>query len=229
MSLVSRLAPNDLERLSADVDGALTPRERSTMEARLETDANLRQALAERRAVKASLAGLPEYRLPRSFILHEADVRRGASRPAFPALRFATLVAGGLFVLTTALRWLPASGVVPASQSAPLAAAELQAEVGAAATESGLELRAEPPAAAPEEGLADSLLAAPTPTASATACPTCPTARTTDKADDAEAFGQSVGAVDHEASGPAPLSAAQWVFGLAALGLGALTLRARRR
>jgi hypothetical protein len=228
LSLLGRLAPNDLERLSAYVDGALTPRERSTMDARLEADADLRQALAELRSVKASLAGLPEYRLPRSFILRDADVRRRTPRAAFPALRFATIIASGLFVLTTAIRWLPSSGMALAFRSAPPAAAELQAEFGAAATETGLELRAEAPAAAPEEGLMDSLMAAPTPTADATACPTCPTALTTAKVDDAPELGQSIDTADHEAGDIAPLSAAQWLLGLAALGLGALTLRARR-
>jgi anti-sigma factor RsiW len=229
LSLLSRLAPSDLERLSAYVDGALTPRERSTMDARLEADADLRQALAELRSVKTSLAGLPEYRLPRSFILREADVRRRAPRPAFPALRFATIVAGALFVLTTAVRWMPSSGMALALRSAPPAAAELQAEFGAAATETGLEFRAEAPAAAPEEGLADSLMAAPTPTAAATACPACPPALTTANADDAAELGQSIDAADHEAGAVVPLSAAQWLLGLAALGFGALTLRARHR
>jgi hypothetical protein len=132
LSLLSRLTPNDLERLSAYVDGALTPRERSVMDARLETDINLQQALAELRSVKDSLAGLPEYRLPRNFILREADVRRRTPRPAFPALRFATIVAGGLFVLTTAVRWMPSSGMALACglRLRPTA----QAEFGAAAS-----------------------------------------------------------------------------------------------
>jgi hypothetical protein len=231
---LSRLAPKDLERLSAYVDGALPSRERADVETRLGTDADLRRALAELRSVKASLAGLPQARVPRNFTLREADVAQRAPRTAFPYLRFATAVAGGLFVLTTAVRSLSPPIMPFASAPAPQLAAEVLGELEGAAAgtqESGAELRMEAPAAAaaPEESLADALAPAPTPTPAGTACPSCPASFSTTKTELGKDSEEGAGRAAAETQAPTPLGAAQWLLGLTVIVLGVLTVRARRR
>ena len=232
MSRLGRLAPNDLESLSAYVDGVLSARDRAGLEARLQADPELRQAAAELRSVKAALAGMPERRVPRNFTLREADIVRHARRPALPYLRFATIVASALFVLTTAVRSLSLPFMQMASAPAPQFAAEVQGELEPliAGTEAGAELRAEAPAAAaPEEGLADALAPAPTPTPAAIACPECPTSLETAKAEVGMSSNEVAGEAGREANAIAPLAAAQWLLGMVAIVLGLLTLRARRR
>ena len=232
MSRLSRLAPKDLENLSAYVDGVLSARDQAGLETRLRADPELRQAVAELRSVKASLAGLPERRAPRNFTLREADVGRHAPRPALPYLRFATLVASALFVLTTAVRSLSLPFMQMASAPAPQFAAEVQGELEPliAGTEAGAELRAEAPAAAaPEEGLADGLAPVSTPTPAATACPECPTSLATAKAEVGMSSNEVAGEAGREANAIAPLAADQWLLGMVAIVLGLLTLRARRR
>jgi hypothetical protein len=232
LSRLGRLAPNDLESLSAYVDGVLSARAQAGLEARLQADPELRQAVAELRSVKSSLAGLPERRAPRNFTLREADVGRRARLPALPYLRFATIVASALFVLTTAVRSWSLPAMQMASSPAPQFAAEVQGEVEPliAATQTGDELRAEAPAAAaPEEGLADALAPVSTPTPAATACPECPTSLATAKAETGVNSNEVAGEAGGEALRIAPLAAAQWLLALAAIALGLLTLRARRR
>jgi len=231
LSRLSRLAPNDLESLSAYVDGVLSARDRSSLEARLQADPELRQAVAELRSVKASLAGLPERRAPRNFTLREADVGRHAPAPTFAYLRFATIVASALFVLTTAVRSVSLPILQMASAPAPQFAAEVQGEMEPqiAGTQAGAELRAEAPAAAaPEEGLADELAPAPTPTPAATACPEGPTSLATAKAELGESSNDVAGQAGRAANAIEPLAAAQGALALAAIVLGLLTLRARR-
>jgi anti-sigma factor RsiW len=232
LSILGRLAPNDLERLSAYVDGALPAREQAGLEARLKADAELRQALAEVRSVKAALAGLPQRRLPRNFTLQQADVGRRTSRLAFPYLRFASIVASALFVLTTAVRSLSLPILPMASAPAPQFAAEVQGELEAAVAgtpEAVGELRAEAPAASTaEEGLSDSLAAVSTATPAGTDCPACPTSLTTAKAEMGQVVDEVAGQPGQRTDAATPLLAAQWLFGLGAIVLGVLAVRARR-
>ena len=232
MSRLGRLAPNDLESLSAYVDGVLSARAQAGLEARLQADPELRLAVAELKSVKASLAGLPQRRAPRNFTLREADVGRHARRPALPYLRFATIVASALFVLTSAVRSLSLPVLQMASAPAPQFAAEVQGEMEPliAATQAGDELRVEAPAAAAlEEGLADALAPVSTPTLSATACPECPTSLATATAETGVSSNEAAAEAGREAPAIAPLAAAQWLLALAAIVFGVLTLRARRR
>ena len=233
MSRLGRLAPNDLESLSAYVDGVLSARDQAGLETRLRADPELRQAAAELRSVKAALAGMPERRVPRNFTLREADIVRHARRPALPYLRFATIVASALFVLTTAVRSLSLPFMQMASAPAPQFAAEVQGELEplvAGTPVVGAELRAEAPAAAaPEEGLADALAPVSTPTPAGTACPECPTSLETAKAEVGMSSNEVAGEAGREANAVAPLAAAQWLLGMVAIVLGLLTLRARRR
>ncbi|MBM2843346.1 MAG: hypothetical protein HW404_1183, partial [Anaerolineales bacterium] len=111
-------------------------------------------------------------------------------------------------------------------------AAEVQGEMEPliAGTQAGDELRAEAPAAAaPEEGLADALAPVSTPTLAATACPECPTSLATAKAEVGESSNDVAGQAGRAANAIEPLAAAQWLLALAAIALGLLTLRARRR
>jgi anti-sigma factor RsiW len=230
--VLSRLPPGDVEQLSAYADGALSPRDRSAFESRLQVEADLRAALDELRSVKSALASLPSRTVPRSFALRESDVRRTSPRPGFGALRFATVLATGLFVLTTAVRSFPVAARLGAAAPSALTAAEVQGEVGAAiaaTAEPGLEFRAEAPAAAAqEEGMADTLATAPTPSPAATGCPDCFQSLMTGKNEPSDAFaGEAEPAV--AAARPAfPLAAVQWILALAAIVFGALTVRARR-
>ncbi|HHH82746.1 MAG TPA: hypothetical protein ENL35_07135, partial [Chloroflexi bacterium] len=57
---IGRLPPRDLEALSVYLDGELTPRERVKLEARLEANPELRQALEELRLVAGALRELPQ-------------------------------------------------------------------------------------------------------------------------------------------------------------------------
>ena len=231
MSRLGRLAPKDLESLSAYVDGVLSARAQAGLEARLQADPELRLAVAELRSVEASLAGLPQRRAPRNFTLREADVGRHARRPALPYLRFATIVASALFVLTSAVRSLSLPVLQMASAPAPQFAAEVQGEMEPliAATQAGDELRVEAPAAAAlEEGLADALAPVSTPTLAPTACPECPTSFATATAETGVSSNEAAAEAGREAPAIAPLAAAQWLLALAAIVFGLLTLRARR-
>ena len=230
MNRLGRLAPRDLERLSAYLDQALSARERADLEARLEAEPELRLALSDLRFVKASLAGLPEQRPPRSFALREAEIAGRAARPGLPALRFATIVASTLFVLTTAVRSLSLPimplAAAPEAQFAAQVQDELQAAV--AETESVGELRAEAPAAAAEAGMADTLEPVWTPTAAGTDCPDCPPTLPTSKVEIGQDAAEVVGERGPVPGAVAPLVAVQWILGLATIGLGLLTVRARR-
>ncbi len=71
---------NDLELLSAYLDGALTASERADLEARLQTDASLRRELERLRATKALIGSLPTLSPPRDLRLTRAMVARRAAR-----------------------------------------------------------------------------------------------------------------------------------------------------
>ncbi len=73
------------EMLDAFVDGELSPSAKARVEAHLPSCAPCRDAVAATRALKASLAALPEAPAPRSFRLTPAMVARPSPRPAKPA------------------------------------------------------------------------------------------------------------------------------------------------
>lgn len=152
----------DLEQLSAYLDHALSPSERSTLEARLAADARLRKTLDELRAVKMNLRELPPVKPPRSFTLTPkmaGTPLRGV--PSFvPALNWATAIAALLFaVLLTAdlsggfsARELAA----PAPEAAMLAQTPAEVNSGAVAVSpTALAPAAGVPAPTVGEGFAD--------------------------------------------------------------------------
>ncbi len=84
----------DWEALSAYLDGQLSNRERSRLEARLENDRDLQLALEELRKTQGVLRNLPTLCVPRNFTLTPQMVGlKQESRPLFPVLRFASIIA----------------------------------------------------------------------------------------------------------------------------------------
>lgn len=251
MSRLSQLPPKDLERLSAYLDRDLPPAEMAETEARLRADPDFRRSFEELRQVVVAVRAMGEVRVPRSFALREADIRR-RSPSAYPALRFATALASLAFVLLAGVRLV---GPLGAAAPAPLMASAPEGEMAFRAQDAvegtlapPMELQAEAPLpAGPTDPAAASgaLEMAGTPTAAATPaqefanCPACPaneaevgSAATEEDllapsaepglvADELKALDDVVGSV--------PLfSVAQWVVGLTALLLLGLTVRARR-
>ena len=144
MSRLSRLAPRDLDALSAYADGALSPAEQQALEMRLQQDPALRRALQEIRTTSALLRELPQVRPPRNFTLtpEMAGVRFGWLRT--PLLQLATAVATLAFVITVGVDVFGGSvqsvafrAAAPAQEMLIEAPAEVAAdalEAGAAAT-----------------------------------------------------------------------------------------------
>jgi anti-sigma factor RsiW len=71
-----QISKRDWEALSAFIDGQLSQRERSRLEARLQTDAEMRAALRELRLTRQVLRSLPRLRAPRNFTLSHQVVKQ---------------------------------------------------------------------------------------------------------------------------------------------------------
>lgn len=115
------------ELLSAYIDGALGPRERARLEARLAADPELRARLESLRQTVALVRAMPSVRAPRSFRLTPAMVRRPvpAARRLAPALTFATAISGLLCVVLLVGNLIAAGwGGMGAAAPAPMAAYE---------------------------------------------------------------------------------------------------------
>src|SRR5664279_2874735 len=103
------LNENDLELLSAYLDGALSESERAALEARLQTDAELRRELARLRATVDLIKTLPPLTTPRPLTLTPRMVRRPTilTSAAFSAMSAAAavilLVIGAALFTTTCL------------------------------------------------------------------------------------------------------------------------------
>jgi hypothetical protein len=109
------LSSQDIERLSAYLDGDLTPREREALEARLRTEADLRHRLEELRHTIAQLKGLPMVRAPRNFTLTPKMVGQKPGRqPLFNFFRFASAIAAVALVIVVGLDFAVATGQLPA-------------------------------------------------------------------------------------------------------------------
>jgi anti-sigma factor RsiW len=97
----------DVEKLSAFLDGQLSPLEAARIEARLSVDASLRKVLDDLRVARGLLRRTPRLRAPRNFTLNPMNARVRAPQPrAVPFLRYAGVLASLLFALTTALNTL---------------------------------------------------------------------------------------------------------------------------
>lgn len=153
------LNDRDYELLSAYLDGALSPAERSQLEQRLQDDAALRRELTALRQTVALLRDLPPLRAPRDFTLTRAQVR--PPRVLFlPATTLVTVVsAAAAFVLV-------ALGVLLLTLGRPVSAPSMTMQT-----------------APQDEGAAVAELPSPTPFATAATEETAPD----DEADQAEA------------------------------------------
>jgi len=126
----------DWEALSAYLDGQLSNRERSRLEARLENDRDLQLALEELRKTQGVLRNLPTLRVPRNFTLTPQMVGiKQESQPLFPVLRFASIVAMVLLAVVVIGDYMfPATlALAPVSEAdtfmmAPSVVAEKEAE-----------------------------------------------------------------------------------------------------
>jgi hypothetical protein len=97
----------DVEQLSAFLDGQLSPVEATRIEARLAVDANLRKVLDDLRVARGLLRRTPRLRAARNFTLSPMNARVRAPQPrAVPLLRYAGALASLLFVFTVALNTL---------------------------------------------------------------------------------------------------------------------------
>lgn len=225
----------DIELLSAYLDGELSPSDSARVELRINSDGELASALDDLRAARTLLRKLPKRRAPRNFTLTRKMVGLNPPLPrAYPAFRFATVIATLLFFFTFGLNTLaPQLAQVPVfgmggggepevfSQQAP--ALEAAPATEAPATEA--------PAATEE-----SIVAASGPAPEATAqAPAEDSARVVDTpvAKDGvvgNAGDESQTQIMNEPQSPAPFIPSVWLtaFALIAI-LGAVLMAAMRR
>ncbi len=127
---------NDLELLSAYLDGALTDEDRAALEARLQADADLRRELARLRATVELIHALPPLTAPRDFTLTRQTARRPviwlstAFSAASAAAAVILLVIGGLLLTTSANQPLAAPSAAESIASLPTATVTSAREVG---------------------------------------------------------------------------------------------------
>ena len=93
MTKGTQLSNRDLERLSAYLDGALSEKEASRLEARLREEPTLQQALQELKKTAQMVASLSEISLPRSFTLTPEMVGIRDRPRIYPVMRLATALA----------------------------------------------------------------------------------------------------------------------------------------
>jgi hypothetical protein len=93
----------DVELLSTYLDGKLNPSDSARLESRLKTDPELVAVMDDLRAARSTLRQLPARRAPRNFTLTPkmAGVKPPLPR-AYPAFRFASVLAALLFFLSYA-------------------------------------------------------------------------------------------------------------------------------
>jgi hypothetical protein len=129
MTAPKHLPADDLERLSAYIDGELSPVETAELEARLSHEPDLRAALLDLRSVVKATRSIPPRRLPRSFTLTPEMVgARGGFR--FPVLQLASAVTALAFVVLFGFDLLGASfsGMRAASPAGEVQMLEAPAE-----------------------------------------------------------------------------------------------------
>ena len=98
----TRISSRDLERLNAFIDGALTPTQRATLQARLSAESGLARALRELQSMRNILRRAPQRRVPRSFgLTREMAGQRSPARP-FSSLSLVSAVAAFALVLVVA-------------------------------------------------------------------------------------------------------------------------------
>lgn len=118
------LSARDLERVSAYLDGELSPKERVAFEQRLKSEPNLARALTEFGAAQALLRRAPQRRTPRSFALSD-EMLVGKRRTLFANWTSLNLVSAVatlvLFLVFAGDIWANAVSEIGAAEEAPQA------------------------------------------------------------------------------------------------------------
>ncbi len=95
---VRKLSQRDLERLSAYLDGELNAKQAARIEARLDREPLLRDALEELRQTARLLHSMPQVTPPRHFTLTPEMLKSHKHRYAYPALKLASALVAAAFV-----------------------------------------------------------------------------------------------------------------------------------
>ncbi len=169
------LSTRDFESLSAYLDGQLPEREKARLEARLDQDTGLQQALQSLERTRRTLRAAPRLRAPRNFTLTPEMVQSRSPR-FLPAVRFAFALATLMFVLSLAGNYAfaplaqPSTAAMPAetfdmeeapqtlqleAQEEPLAVEEMVEEMSPGEGEVPAEAEAAAAAEEPVESLAE--------------------------------------------------------------------------
>jgi anti-sigma factor RsiW len=191
----------DVEHLSAFLDGQLSPAEAARIEARLAVDASLRKVLDDLRVARGLLRRTPRLRAPRNFMLSPRNARVRAPQPrSVPFLRYSGALASLLFLFTVGFNTLGPS-IRQSLASAPAYGFGMGGGMGGGA--------AEPEAAAEPAATMDALMAAP--------------AAPAEEAPSEEAFAKEAPPVEAPAADvargtPAPVPAL-WIMALAVAGV----------
>ena len=157
-----------VDKLSAYLDDQLAPRDRALVEAHLGTCGACREDLRTLRWTRGLLREMPVVRVPRSFVVREADVapqRTPRRRPLFAA-QWATAVVTLLFVLVLAGDLLTGGGAMMVRQAAPAplmlegdaapAVSEVVEQAEAEPVERPVQEKGLPAGPSPEAGMLDS-------------------------------------------------------------------------
>jgi hypothetical protein len=152
--MTQQISPRDYELLSAYLDGELSTRDRARLEARMTKQPDLRLGLEELRQTKMLLRSLPQKRAPRNFTIPNALPRRRPVPRLFPALRFASALAGILFMVVflgdyaLGISTQSLASKIPVSTSAPVLTLEnkVAMDTGAASSAAPQAPQVAPPA-----------------------------------------------------------------------------------
>ncbi len=116
-----QLSTQDIQTLSAYLDGKLAPREKAHFESRLVQQASLQEELEAIKQTRLMLQKTPKRRAPHNFTLSPAMAPHRPAQPLFPVFRFATALAGVLLIATFAAQFLLGSEAPVMQTAAPLA------------------------------------------------------------------------------------------------------------
>lgn len=96
------ITSQEIQTLSEYLDGTLTQRERTQVEARLLSQPELQDELEELRRTRLLLHHLPQKRAPRNFFVTPEMLPKRSTRQLFPIFRLASALAGFLLVVAFA-------------------------------------------------------------------------------------------------------------------------------
>ena len=121
----SQIPQNDLEWITAYLDGQLAEQDRQRLEQRMAADADFKAEVDSFRNLRILLKRVPQRPVPRSFVLKPEMV---AAKPGwfgrlFPVFRFSSLAAALLLVATYAVNLLPVRMMASATEAGPEALA----------------------------------------------------------------------------------------------------------